>query len=121
DTGGVVPDTDRLPITDSSNLPPPDPEFVVNVFDLTQSSTYPVEQFTCTLEQNTDDGGVATELEERINPFSQYIRVTSNVASLTSIPAVDDAAQQAMAGGDSGTAPTSFDVANAWAQFSNKQ
>ncbi|MGE8451594.1 MAG: phage tail sheath subtilisin-like domain-containing protein, partial [Pseudomonadales bacterium] len=34
---------------------------------------------------------------------------------------VDSVAQGVMAGGDSGTAPTSFNVANAWAVFSNKE
>lgn len=123
DTGGVVPDTSHQPITDPADLPAPVLDFVVNVFDLTQSTTFPVEQFTCTLQDATDDNGVATELEERINPFSSYIQVKSNVPSLAAPDeiVVDSVAQAAMVGGDSGTAPTSFDIANKWAVFSNKE
>jgi hypothetical protein len=123
DTGGVVPNATRLPITDPADLPAPVLDFIVNVFDLTQSANFPVEQFTCTLQDATDDNGVATELEERINPFSNYIQVKSNVPALPAPDTItiDSVAQKAMDGGDSGTAPTSFDIANAWSVFSNKE
>ncbi len=121
DTGAITPDTTKLPIASPADLPAPNPVFTVNVFDTTQSSTFPVETFNCSLTENTDSTGVETELEQRINPFSSYIQVTSGVPFLDDVPAVESAGIQSMAGGSSGTAPTSFDVAGAWNTFANKQ
>lgn len=117
DTGDIVPDTSIGP---SAGNQITNPSFIVNVFDPDLSVDTPVESFECTLIDGVDDSGVATELEERINPFSQYIQVKSNVPNLGSVPAVTDADQAAMEGGDSGAAPTAFDVALAWASFSNR-
>lgn len=121
DTGAMTPDTTTQPITSPEDLPPANPIFTVNVFDTTQSSTFPVETFSCSLTDNTDSTGVETELEQRINPFSSYIQVTSGVPLLDDVPVVENASIQSMAGGNSGTAPTSFDVAGAWNTFSDKQ
>jgi hypothetical protein len=121
DTGGVTPNIAQQPITSTADLAAANPTFTVNVFDLTVSATNPRESFSCTLELGTDDNGQATDLENRINPFSQYIQVTSNVPSLLDIPAITSAAQSTMAGGDSGTAPTNYQIAAAYAVFSNKQ
>lgn len=121
DTGGVTPNTAKQPITSPSNLPAPNPVFAVEVFNTAQSSLYPVETFQCSLEDFTNSNGLETELEQAINPFSQYIQCTSNVPSLVTIPAVESAAITNMAGGDSGAAPTSSQVAGAWATFANKQ
>jgi hypothetical protein len=121
DTGAIVPNTAQQPITSPANLPAPNPVFNVNVYNTTQSTSYPVEQFDCSLLDNTDSSGVETELEQRINPFSQYIQVTSNVPSLTTVPAVESAALTSMAGGNSGTLPTSYQIAAAWQTFANKQ
>lgn len=120
DTGAVTPDTARTPITNPADAAPASPEFVVNVYDTSVSTTNTVESFVCTLEDMTDADGISSELEERINPFSQYIRVVSNAQTLVSYPAITDAARTNMAGGDSGTAPTDFDIAGAWASFANK-
>lgn len=121
DTGAVTPDTAVQPITSPADLPTPDPIFTVNFYDLTQSQNNPVESFDCSLGQNTDDTGAATELTERINPFSQYMLVTSNVTNLITIPAVTTAAKVQLTGGDSGAAPTNYQVAAAYSQFSDKQ
>ncbi len=121
DTGIITPNTQQLPITSPADLPTPNAIFSVNVFDTTQSSTFARENFNCSLEDNTDSSGYETELEQRINPFSQYIQVTSNVPALTTIPTIDSVALTQMAGGDSGAAPTSLDVAGAWATFANQQ
>lgn len=121
DTGVAVPDTTKQPITNPADAPPPDPEFTVNFYDLEQNTTIPVESFLCTLGYGTDADGNATELSERINPFSQYMKVSTNVPTLSSIPDVDDIAMTQLEGGNSGTAPTSFDVAAAWGVFTNKQ
>lgn len=121
DDGSITPDVSIQPINNPANLPTPLTDFTVNVFDLTQSLVTPVEQFDCTLLPGIDGDGVATELTERINPYSQYINVTSNVSSLAdpSSIRIDSATQVAMAGGNSGTAPTSFDVAAAWGTWSD--
>lgn len=121
DTGSIEPDVTHLPIVSPANLPPPNPQFTVNVYDTSVSAYNTVESFVCTLTAATDGSGMATELEERINPFSQYIRVLNNTPTLISVPTVSSVAQASMTGGDSGTAPTSFDVANAYAGFANKQ
>lgn len=121
DTGLITPDTTKLPITSPANLPAANPVFTIDVYDTTVSTTFPREQFDCSLEDNTDSSGLETELEQRINPFSQYIQVTSNVPSLTTVPTIDSVALTQMAGGNSGSAPTSFDVAGAWATFQNQQ
>jgi hypothetical protein len=121
DTGLIVPDATKQPITSPADLPTPNAVFSVNVFDTTQSTTFARENFNCSLEDNTDSSGYETELEQRINPFSLYINVTSNVPALTTIPVIDSVTLTNMAGGDSGAAPTSLDVAGAWNSFQNKQ
>lgn len=122
DTGNIVPDTGHAPLTSPSQLAPADPTFTVNVFDTTRSTVTALESFTCTLTQGTDDNGQATELEARINPFSQYINVVNNTPALVTVPVIyNNVALTQLAGGNSGTAPTSYDVAAAYAQFSNKQ
>lgn len=121
DTGQIPPDTTRKPLTSPAQLPPPDPTFTVSVFDTTQSIDNPVEQYVCTLTPFTDSSGVECELEERINPYSQYIQVTNNTLALTDVPVISSVIQTRLAGGNSGTAPTEFDVAAAYGIFSNKQ
>jgi hypothetical protein len=121
DTGAITPNTAQQPITSPADLPAANPQFVVDVYDTSVSTSYPREQFTCTLEDYTDSTGTQDELEQRINPFSNYIQVTSNVPSLVSAPTVDSVVLTNMAGGDSGAAPTSADIAAAWNVFSNKQ
>lgn len=121
DNGGVTPDTTQKPITSPADLPAQNPVFTVNVFDLDQSVDNPVEVFDCTLTSFTNSDGLETELEARINPFSQYIQVQNNTGALLSVPAVTTATRAQMTGGDSGTAPTEFDVAAAYSIFENKQ
>jgi hypothetical protein len=121
DTGTIPPDTNHKPITSPADLPPPNPTFTVSVFDNSISLDNPVEQFVCTLTPYTDSSGIECELEERINPYSQYIQVTNNTLALTDVPVVNTAQVTRLAGGDSGTAPTEFDVAQAYGVFSNKQ
>jgi len=120
DTGAIAPDTTQLPITDESEVTT-SPVFNVNVFDTTISTQNAVEMFDSTLLENTSSAGIETELEQRINPYSNYIRVTSNVPALFSIPVVNSSPLTVMAGGDSGAAPTSYDIAGAWSTFSDNQ
>ena len=121
DTGAITVNTEKQPITSPADLPAPSILFTVSVFNTTQSTSYPVEQFNCSLQDNTSAQGLQTELEQAINPFSQYLQVTSNVPALTTTPTVDSVAATNMAGGDSGSAPTSADVVVAWQTFVNKQ
>lgn len=122
DTGAITPNTAQLPITSPSALPPPNPQFTVNVFNTAQSVSTPVETFLCTLTAGTDSSGNATELEARINPFSQYIQVNNNTPALTSVPTIlNSVGLTYLAGGNSGSAPTASDIVNAYQVFSNKQ
>jgi hypothetical protein len=122
DTGAITPDTTKQPLTSPSQLGPADPQFTVSVYDTAVSTVTALETFVCTFTQGVDDSGVATELEARINPFSQYIQVVSNVPALITVPTVlNNVGLTLMAGGNSGTAPTSYDVAAAYKQFGNKQ
>lgn len=122
DTGAVTPNTAQQPITSPADAAQPAPTFGINVFDTSVSTTYARESFTCSLTDYTTSSGLEAELEQAINPFSQYIQVTSNVPSLIgTLPAVNSVALTNMAGGASGSAPTSFNVAGAWPTFSNKQ
>lgn len=120
DNGTVTPDTTKQPITNSANVATTG-QFVISVYDNTKPNQGPLEQWTCTLTPHTDSTGTQTELENRINPFSSYIQVQSNVPALTSIPTVGSVAETAMSGGASGSAPTSFQIAQAMQVFANKQ
>ncbi|QDH83596.1 tail connector protein [Achromobacter phage Motura] len=121
DTGGLVPDTTKKPITDPAQVPPPSPIFLVNVYDYTFSPFTPRETFPCTLDEGVDGDGVATELTERINPYSQYIQVTTNVPALPVTPIVQSTGIVEMDNGWSGAAPTPFDIARAWESFGNRE
>lgn len=97
-------------------------EFVVSIFDNTNPLASVLEQWQCTLTPKVDASGVQMEIENRINPFSSYIQVVSGVAGLDVIPAsVPTLALTALAGGDSGVAPTASQVALALQVFNNKQ
>lgn len=122
DTGAITPVvTPNRPIVNPADLPPRNPQFIVSVYDNNLSTTQPVEQFLCTLTPAVDSSGQATELEEIINPFSNYISVVNNTLALLDVPEVTSVAPTLMGGGDSGTAPTSFDVAAAYGIFADKQ
>lgn len=119
----VVPNASIQPITDQGSVTI-NPLFVVDVFDTSVNSTAAKEQFNCTLYDNTDSSGMETELEQSINPFSSTIQVTSNIPNLlpSQVPSfITSVGLTNFAGGNSGAAVTSFDVAAAWSTFSNKQ
>lgn len=119
DTGALIANTLIIPpVTSTANT---DNSFLVNVYDTSINVGVPVESFNCTLTPGVDGDGVATELEDRINPFSTYIQVENNTPSLSSVPIVGSAPQTLMAGGNSGSAPTSSDIINALQTFANKQ
>lgn len=117
DTGVLIPDTAITPPTEGavSN------EFMVKVWDNTNSLSSILEEWMCTLTPQQDASGVQMEIENRINPFSGYIQVVSNEATFATAPVIPTLAKTALAGGDSGDAPTASDVAAAIQVFKNKQ
>lgn len=123
DTGALEPDLDVKPVVDVASLRGATGPFVVNVYDLDYNTSTPVEQFECTFGAAMDASGLSTELTERINPFSSYIQVASNAVEydLDELPYVNECAMTQMTGGDSGSAPTAYDVAAAWNKFVNKE
>lgn len=120
DNGTITPDHSQQPITSSANVVN-NGQFIVTVYDNTKPNQGALETWTCSLTPLVDSSGTQIELENRINPFSGYLQVQSNVPALTSIPTVGTVAATAMAGGASGSAPTSSQIANAMQVFANKQ
>ena len=115
DNGLITPDTDEPPITSPANLAAQDRVFTVEVYDMSVNTSVPRESWTCTLNDFTDGNGVQLEAVQRINPFSNYIKVASYVPMLVgSTPYVKNTAKQGLIGGDSGSAPTNGQIAAAW-------
>lgn len=108
------------PITVSTNLTLSD-KFTLKVFDLSLSTSTPVEQFYCSMNDGVDGSGAPTEVTQRVNPFSAYIQVTSNISALVTQPTLSSVnTAVALAGGTSGSAPTSATINAGWAVFNNK-
>ena len=119
DIGAIVPDHATLPLT---VVPPSTGLFDLLVFDLAASATRPVESFTCSVTEQTDETGSQMEVTQRVNPFSRFIRVESNVFSLLVTPVIRSVMTPvAFKGGTSGAAPTVADINNAVNQFQNKE
>lgn len=117
DYGVITPNASLLPITTLAGLPAPSPIFYVKVFDLTVSGVTPVETFTCSTVEQTDDTGLQMEITQRINPYSNYIRVESNINNLLATPVIGSTLRVSLQGGASGSAPTAVDINNCWALF----
>lgn len=121
DNGLITPDATKSPITSAAQLPAANPLFKLKVYDTTVSLTVPVESFNCSLVEQTDDTGAQMEITQRVNPFSRYIRVQSNINSLLSTPVLYSAVRASLKGGASGAAPTSADINAGWSKFLNKE
>jgi hypothetical protein len=126
DDGSLTPNAAKQPVTSAADLPTPIQTFGVNVYDSSQSISTPVESFNVSYYENTDSTGLETELEQRINPFSQYIQAVSNIAAETTLvgnitPPMNGAGPAYMTGGNSGDVPTDFQIAGAWNTFADKQ
>lgn len=119
DTGTITPDNTKLPITNPTLVVGTN-EFIVNVYDNSQPLLKALESFTVTLYNNVDASGTQTEIENRINPFSNYIQVVANPAAINNGVTVTAVAKTAMTGGNSGAAPTSSQIALAMQVFGNK-
>jgi len=120
DTGSLTPDVAIQPITNGANAYTTG-VFTVYVWDNSQPNSTYLESWDCTLTSNTDSSGTQTELENRINPFSSYIQVINNTASLPSVPAISSVAKSAFTGGSSGAAVTSGQIVSAMQVFKNSQ
>lgn len=109
DTGTIVPVVGQVPPLVSATSD----QFTVDVYDDLVSAT-PIESFDVTLTEQLDGNGQQLEVAQKINAFSTYIRVVSNAIAFTVPPAVRTVPPQPFTGGSSGTAVTSFQVAQAW-------
>ena len=122
DTGALTPDPSHQPIDSADDLADASSVFQVRIFNTDENKSTPIETFDCTLGYNTDSSGTQTELEDRINPYSQYLQVTSNAAALVDLPTIGTISEIVnLGGGDSGTAPTSYNIAKALEVFLDKQ
>lgn len=123
DDGSVTPDSTQAPITDPAALPAKVTQFLVSVYDMSVNTSVPAETWTCTLSDFTDGNGVQLEATQRINPFSQYIKVASNVPLITgSVPVVVNTAKVNLTGGNSGSSPTNGQISTAWTtEFSDRE
>ena len=119
DDGQLLSDPQSQPATPASAVQ--SQTFTVNVYDNTNPNAQALESWECTLLPSTDSSGTQTQIEDRINPFSSYIQVVSNVASLASVPVMTSTSKAALGGGDSGSAPTSYQIASALNVFKNTQ
>ncbi len=119
DTGAVTPEATVTPPTTYAGTP----YFTVNVFNLAQNAVVPVEQWSCTLQNNTNGLGQQTELDQVINAStgSNYIQVVNNGMNLlpSELPLVYSTAPVALSGGSSGTAVTDSNVINSMQLFAN--
>jgi phage tail sheath protein FI len=119
DTGLLEPDANIVPQTAKPNSGVS--LFTVSVYDLANPNSSSMEDWDCSLNNNVDGSGVQTEIESRINSVSQFVAAISNAAGLDTIPEITETTKTALGGGDSGTAPTSYDVARTIQVFKNKQ
>ena len=122
DTGALSPDSAVNPIQSPAGLGTPASTFTINVYDTAISTTTPQETFTCSLDEQVDETGVQMEVEQRMNPYSRYAHVESNLASLMSTPTVKNSGNPVLLGGGAnGTTPLASDINAAWNLFANRE
>lgn len=121
DDGYTVASATKQPILSVSGLSSSSTGFKLSVYDLSLSTSTALENFNCTTDENVDETGGQTETTQRINPFSQYFQVLSNVPSLVTIPRLSSVSTPvATGGGTSGSSPTIATINNSWNLFLNK-
>jgi hypothetical protein len=119
---GIVPPSSSQPLTSPAQLATQSNRFTLEVYDLALSGTTPQETFVCSLTEEVDEVGSQLEVEQRVNPFSRYIRVESNVAALLTVPVLRSVATPVpLTGGASGSPPTASDINSAWNRFLDKE
>lgn len=105
----------------------PTPDFTVNIFDNTQSLTTPVENWPVTLEHGVDGFGQQTRIDEKINLFSDLVRVYLNdgytgAVNLYSMDKTDfDGGDDGDVYSGAGTLISDSDYMNAWDQYADKE
>lgn len=121
DDGFYLPSATQFPITSNAGITNA-AGFQINIYDTTLSVGSPVETFNCTMNETVDVSGLQTETTQRINPFSQYVRVLSYVSNIAnSLPILGSVnSLNYLAGGSSGSTPTDATINAGWAVFSNK-
>lgn len=126
--GGTLYYIDRGTITpDALQVPPVTPtttdEFTLEVYDSLVSTVNPVESFACAMLPRVDGMGRQLEVEQAVNPFSEYIQVKSNAVVFPSgtIPVIYTTAKVALAAGVSGSAVTSSDINTGWDEFADPE
>lgn len=119
DDGLDDPDLTTKPILLVADLPVPSQEFTIDLFDLTESSTFPIESHTCTVGNGTDSSGLQTETVYRIGQWSEKLNVFGafSILDTANLPSISSTALKAFAGGTSGSAPTNSDRMLAWNKF----
>lgn len=119
DRGTIAPDTAVLPPTTQTMTD----EFKVEVYDYEISTGVPQETFECSMLEKVDGMGRQLELTQSINPFSEYVRVVSNVSSFlpSTLPSIYTTGKVAMSAGNSGAAVGSSDINRSWDLFKDNE
>lgn len=121
DRNVLAPDSRRhYPGAGSEPYPPESGEYVVTVtqWHPDEDEIVATETFIVTFEPKVDGSGMQLLIDEQINLYSKLV----NIKLYSSEYQQDNGPQREfLAGGTSGTAPTSFDVAEAYEQFMNRE
>lgn len=121
DDGYTVASATVHPILTLGGLSSSSTGFKLSVYDLTLSTSTALENFNCTTDESVDETGGQTEMTQRLNPFSQYFSVLSNVPTLITVPRLSSVATPVAAGGGTaGSSPTIATINNSWNLFLNK-
>lgn len=123
DTGAITPSTTVLPFTSYASIPADNwvDDFTVRIYDSTVNPNFPVESFDCTISSVIDENGQSKEFSQKINAFSQYLKVISYVALNTTPAPVRPLTKTAFPAGSAGTTPTTNQVNARWAVFADKE
>lgn len=114
---GLVADTQIQPPTASVE---DKPFFTLNVYDFGISMVNPVESFEVSLMERINLSGEQTEIEQRVNSFSEYIRVAKNPL-LSQYPTIYSVAKHPLGEGSSGNVITDGHIMLALDEFKDKE
>lgn len=133
-TGTAYPAYANTPIITSAADCPISSKFTLYVYDAEVSSTSPAETFTCSVTDLVDELGQQMETKQRVNLYSQYLGVVSNVDSyldpstirltstVTTVAGTSVTLSTVWLGaGQSGAAPTTAEINAAWGVFTNTE
>jgi len=121
DTGELVPDTSKKPITDPAQAAPASTIFTVEFYNTAVNPSVPVETWDVSFDDENDGTGSTTEMESRINSFSDMMRYTSNLSTVIGAVNPMNLPRTNLDGGTSGAAPTSYTIAGVWSsKFANR-